>query len=418
MTAKNLRFLIVVIIAALFGYWVGVSKVSYDWKNYHPNIQVTSKEPPASLAKIDMTNFWAVFERLEEKYYDPTVTDPSTMVNGAINGMVQSLGDPFTVYLPPAKNTDFKQGMAGEFSGIGAELSQDGKSIVVISPLDGSPAEQAGIKPGDTILKINGNSTDGMTVDQAVTKIRGPKGTTVLLTVRHKDSSKLADLSITRNVITVKSVSGWVKPVSDIGTVEMKDDKNDSVMYIRLSQFGDNTNKDWVALVNKLVLQARDQKNFKGVVFDLRQNPGGYLTDAVFIASEFIKSGTVVIQDNGKGQQERMDVSRTGLLTNYPVMVLIDGGSASAAEIVSGALRDHGRAKLVGEKSYGKGTVQEAEDLGNGAGLHVTVAKWLTPNGTWVHKKGLTPDITVKLDPKKPTVDLQLQKAIETLLKG
>jgi len=353
------------------------------------------------------------------------------MLNGAISGMVQSLGDPFTLYLPPVQNTDFKQGLAGQFSGIGAELGTKVKDVVVISPLDGSPAEKAGIKAGDTILKVDGVSVTGMDLSSVVDKIRGPKGTQVKLLVNHKDTGKQEELTITRDVITVKSVDGWVKKVKDIDDFSsdksndafvkiLKDQNlsNSTVAYIRLSQFGDSTNKDWTALINQLDVKIKQSSNFKGVILDLRNNPGGYLTDAQFIASEFLPVGTkIVSEDNGVSQNE-LDVTRQGSLLTPKVVVLINGGSASASEIVSGALRDNKRAvALVGEKSFGKGTVQEAEDLGAGAGLHVTIAKWLTPNGTWVNGKGLMPDVVVHLDPKTPAVDTQLEKAVFELLK-
>ena len=190
--------------------------------------------------------------------------------------------------------------------------------------------------------------------------------------------------------------------------------------YIRIGQFGDNTNEEWIGLVNKIDLERKKNPNLKGVIVDVRNNPGGYLTDAVYIASEFIPSGTVVMQEDGQGQRVTLPVSRKGLLTDIPVVVLINGGSASASDILSGALRDHNRAKLGGEVSFGKGTVQQAEDLGEGAGIHVTVAKWLTPNGTWVgngkNGMGLKPDYIVSLDPKDPSHDTQLEKAIQVLV--
>ena len=340
--------------------------------------------------------------------------------------MVQSLGDPFTMYLPPVANTDFKQGLAGQFSGIGAELGTKDKNIIVIAPLDGSPAERAGIKTGDIIIKVNSQLTTGWDLSKAVAQIRGPKGTAVVLTVVHKDSTKQIDLKITRDVITVKSVVTDIAnakcTTSNCSLVVKGNPCTDSTCvkyaYIRLSQFGDNTNQEWAALAKGISEKINQDKTIKGVVFDLRNNPGGYLTDAQFIAGEFLPMGTLVVsEDDGAGQTQQLKVSRQGLLLTPKVVVLINGGSASASEIVSGALRDNKRAILVGDKSFGKGTVQEADDLGDGAGLHVTIAKWLTPNGTWVHGKGLTPDVSVALDPKDPARDTQLEKAVFELLK-
>ena len=421
MTSRSLRFILVIFIAGLIGYFIGVTKVNLDWKSYKPTVAVTSKEPPPGTTSLDMTMFWAVLDQIETKYYDKSVIDPQKIVNGAITGMVESLNDPFTLYLPPQQNTDFKQGLAGSFEGIGAELGLENKQIVIAAPpLDGSPALKAGLHAGDAIIKVDDQTTFGWTLDQAVTKVRGQKGTSVMLTIVRKSDQKTQDVKIMRDTITLKSVASWTKAVKDIVGIDKKNfpaAQDDKVAYIRLSQFGDNTNQEWVGIANKIALTHQQDPSLKGVVLDLRNNPGGYLTDAVFIASEFIGSGTIVMQEDGTGTQTSLPVSRKGLLTDIPLIVLINKGSASASEIVAGSLRDHNRAELIGETSFGKGTVQEAEDLGGGAGLHVTIAKWLTPNGTWVHKKGLTPDISVPLDPKNPTHDTQLEKAVSELVK-
>ncbi len=417
MKTKNLHIILFVLIALFTGYFFGVNKVALDWKNYSPHLQIINKEPPSSISQVDLGEFWTVWQKLEQSYYDKKAVDPKKFLNGAISGMVQSIGDPYTVYLPPAQNDDFKQGLAGKFEGIGAELGMQDKQIIVVAPLDGMPAQKAGIKSGDAVLKVDNQSTVNWTLVQTVDKIRGQKGTDVLLTILHKNADKPTDIKITRNTIIVKSVNGWVKNVKDIQGIKVSGHDNEKIMYIRLSQFGDNSNQEWLEMVNKLVLEAKKYSNIKGLVFDLRNNPGGYLTDATYIASEFIKDGTVVIQDKGDGDKTPYTVNRVGLLLDTPVVVLINKGSASASEIVAGALRDHKRAILVGETSFGKGTIQQSEDLGNGAGLHVTIAKWLTPNETWVHGKGLTPDIAVDIDTKDPSHDAQLEKAIQELLK-
>lgn len=418
MKTKTLQFLLIALIAGFLGYYIGISKVSYEWKNFAPKISVINKEPPTGLSTVDFSMFWQVWQKLENSYYDKKALDSQKLLNGAISGMVESLDDPYTVFLPPIQNNNFKQALAGQFSGIGAELGQKDKQIIVIAPLDGSPAEKAGIKAGDAIVKVDGKTTDGWNLSQAVEKIRGPKGSQVLLSIVHKDSNKAIDIKVVRDTITVKSVVMWVKPINEIDNIK-HDKKYDGteIAYFRLSQFGDNTNQEWLLLANKLAMQLKDDKKVKGLILDLRNNPGGYLTDATFIASEFIKNGTVVIQDKGNGETSDFSVSRKGLLTDTPMVVLINKGSASASEIVAGALRDHKRAKLIGDVSFGKGTIQQAEDLGNGAGIHITIAKWLTPNGTWVHGKGLTPDILVALDPKDPSHDTQLEKAVEELVK-
>ncbi len=408
---------VISLIAFFGGYYFGVNKVAVDWKNYNPQISVTGKEPPTGVTNIDFTQFWTVWQKVEAGYYDKSKIDTKKMVNGAIAGALQSLDDPFTVYLPPVQNNNFKQGLAGQFTGIGAELSMKGKDIIVIAPLGGSPAEKAGVKAGDIIIKVDGTATNTWTLAQAVEKIRGPKGTDVTISVLHKEATgKIVDIKITRDVITVKSVDGWVKKTKDIDNIS-KFKSDNTVAYIRLTQFGDNTNKDWTALINNLNEKIKKEKNFKGVILDLRNNPGGYLTDAVFIASEFVPEGSPVVSEENAFEQKTLTAPRKGLMLDYPVVVLINRGSASASEIVSGALRDIKKIKLIGETSFGKGTVQQAEDLGSGSGIHITVAKWLTPNDTWVNGKGLKPDIEVQLDPKDPSRDTQLEKAIEELVK-
>lgn len=420
MKPEKIRFFLAILIAGLIGYYVGINKVSVDWKNYTPHVEVTSKEAPAPLEPVDFTMFWNVLSKLESSYYDKAAIDPQKILNGAIAGMVNSLEDPYTVYLPPKQNDEFKQGLAGKFEGIGAELGVKGKQIVVVAPIDGSPAKKAGIRPGDTIVKVNDQFTSGWTVNQAVEKIRGPKGTEVVLSVLHKSENQPVDVKIVRDTITVKSLTSWTKAIKDVEGIKqtdvLKNAPNDKVVYIRLSQFGDSTNSEWEALANKLAQDLRGNTEIKGIVFDLRNNPGGYLTDAVYIASEFIKDGTAVMQEDKNKERQSYPVSGKGLLTDVPVVVLLNKGSASASEIVAGALKDHERATLVGETSFGKGTIQQAEDLGGGAGLHVTIAKWLTPNGTWVHQKGLTPDVEVAVDKDDQAHDVQLEKAIEQLL--
>lgn len=432
---------------------MGVTKITSDWKQYKPSINITSKEPPPAVSNIDFSLFWTVLQKLENSYYDKSAISSQMLLNGAISGMVGSLDDPYTVFLPPKQNNDFKQGLAGQFEGIGAELGMRDKQIIVIAPLDGMPAQKAGIKAGDAIVKVDDKSTEGWTLVEAVEKIRGPKGTTVTLSVVRKDETKPKEIKITRGTILVKSVDGKIKKLSEIENISLenisqkdKDEKisknegekkeeekgskkedskvpvlgtkDKQVIYIRLSQFGDRTNNEWVSMVNDVSVQMKKSGSaLKGLILDLRNNPGGYLTDASFIASEFLKEGVIVVQDKGKGEKTNFEVSRKGLLTDIPMIALINKGSASASEIVAGALRDYNRAKLIGETSFGKGTIQQAEDLGDGAGLHVTIAKWLTPKGTWVHEKGITPDIAVALDEKNPSHDTQLERAVEELVK-
>ncbi len=427
MNSRLIRFLLVVILSGLIGYVIGVSKIKIDWMNYQPHIEISSKEPPSSVSHVDFTPLWTVMQKLETSYYQKTAIDSQKMLNGAISGLVASLDDPYTVYLPPQQNDDFKEVMAGKFEGIGAELGMKDKQIIVQAPLDNSPAVKAGLKPLDMILEVNGKSTNGWTLTQTVEQIRGPKGTTVSLLVLSENAKEPKTVSIVRDTITIKSVAYWVKSVKDIKKITqnstLKTNLNKKVAFVRLSQFGDSANQEWVNAINDISREVQQDKSIEGIIVDLRNNPGGYLTQAVFIASEFIKNGTVVMEENREGEQRKLTVSRQGLLTELPVIVLLNKGSASASEIVAGALRDHNRARLVGETSFGKGTIQQAEDLGGGSGIHVTIAKWLTPKGTWVHGKGLTPDVEVSLketddiNPSSDTHDSQLETAVIELVK-
>ena len=334
---------------------------------------------------------------------------------------------PYTVYLPPQQNDDFKEVMAGKFEGIGAELGIKDKQIIVQAPLDNSPAVKAGLKPLDMILEVNGKSTAGWTLAQTVEQIRGPKGTTVSLLIFQEKAKEPKTVSIIRDTIVIKSVAYWVKPVKDIKKItlnaKLKTNSDEKVAFIRLSQFGDSANQEWVNAINDISMEVQKDKSVKGIIVDLRNNPGGYLTQAVFIASEFVKNGTIVMEENRENVQRKLPVSRQGLLTELPVVVLLNKGSASASEIVAGALRDHNRAKIVGETSFGKGTIQQAEDLGGGSGIHVTIAKWLTPKGNWIHGKGLVPDIEVAfketddINPSSDTHDSQLEAAVIELMK-
>lgn len=402
---KFASFLIILFLAAYSGYVYGSNKVELSWKNFRPIAKVESRQAPA-IKDLDLDLLYQTIESLNADYYDKTKLDSTKLLYGAISGMLGSLDDPYTSFFPPAKNEAFKEQLAGEFSGIGAELTLNtDKLISVIAPLDDSPAQKAGIKPGDIIIKVDGQETIGWSLADAVSRIRGKKGTDVKLQIVHENETTPIDLKITRDTIVVKSVRGWFEKFvceKDMCKRAPKDCTTcASVAYIRLSQFGDKTNQEWSEEVNKLFPQFSADKNFRGIILDLRSNPGGYLNDAVYIASEFIDQGLVVAQEDGNGNREELNANRTGVLGKYPVLVLVDGGSASASEIVSGALRDRKGYKIMGENSFGKGTVQSAIDVENGASIHMTIAKWLTPNGTWVHKVGIKPDFEVVFDASK-----------------
>lgn len=403
------------ILAGGIGYRLGEQKTSISVSRQQ-GVVINREEPNGGT--IDFSLFWDVWRRLYASYIDQTALDAQKMVWGAITGMVNALDDPYTVFLPPKDNKDFKEDLGGQFEGIGAQLGLKDARIVVVAPLKGMPAEKAGIRAGDFILKVNEEDTAGWTVPQAVTKIRGPKGTSVALSILHESDSKPIDVTILRDTITVASVDVWVKPVSQIMEISAVKEaaalpQAAQVAYIRLSRFGDHTNGEWEKAVSEVVSA---QKNIKGLVFDLRNNPGGYLEGAVFIASEFIGSGTIVSQVNSNGSKEDYPVMRKGKLLTIPVVVLVNKGSASAAEIVAGAIRDFKRGKLVGEVTFGKGSVQTPEDLPDGSGLHITTGKWLLPGGDSIHKTGVTPDTLVPMEDYTASSDAQLEKAIEILV--
>jgi len=417
---KYVIFIALFILAGGIGYNLGEKKASIG---IGPDRRIILNQESPKDTNVDFSLFWDVWSRLFRYYIDAATLDTQKLVWGAITGMVSSAGDPYTVFLPPKENKEFKEDLGGEFEGIGAQLGMKDNRVIVIAPLKGTPAEKAGIKPGDYILKVNDEDTVGWTVPQAVTKIRGPRGTSVNLNILHENSQKPLDLTIMRDTILVPSVEMWVKKVGEIeeiGGLEETEklDQAKKVAYLRLSRFGDHTNQDWDKAVGEILTIQSNNGSLAGLVFDLRNNPGGYLEGSVFIASEFIKNGIIVSQKNSDNTKQDYSVDKRGKLLDIPLVVLVNKGSASAAEIVAGALRDYKRATIVGETTFGKGSVQTPFDLTQGAGLHITTGKWLLPKGETIAKVGVKPDVEVKLDDATTaTTDGQLAKAIELLLK-
>ena len=306
------------------------------------------------------------------------------------------------MYLPPSENKIVNEDLSGSFEGVGIEIGYKNTHLAVVSPLTGSPAEKAGVKPGDYIVHIT-DTKKGVDLDsaslalsQAVDYIRGPANTVVTLTLVRDGDAKPITVNLTRAKINVPSVIlSWVG-------------KDSNIANIKVAKFDSATVGEW----NKIVSEVTDKISLKGVIIDLRNNPGGYMQSAVDIASDFVPMNTtVVIQQNGDGSKQEYKSEKLPRLENYKVVVLINGGSASASEILSGALRDIRGIKLVGDKSFGKGTIQEPIEINGGSGLHVTTAKWLTPKGTWVHEKGLIPDVEVAI--KDATIDSQLEAALK-----
>ena len=367
----------------------------------------TSKETAAnSKEDIDLEQFWSVWELLDEKFTSASSTEnlsDEERINGAIQGMVDSYNDPYTVFLPPAQNADFTEDISGNFSGIGMEVGIKDKMITVISPLPDTPAEKAGLLPGDLVVKINGESTEGMSIDDAVNRIRGEKGTNVTLSIYREGDLEIKDYTITRDTINIPTVKTEIK---------------DGVFIVRLYSF----NAIAEAKMQEAMREFVSSKS-KTLILDLRGNPGGYLQGAVAIASFYLPTGKIVVRESfGENKEEKIYRSQGKTIKDFNpknFVVLVDNGSASASEILAGALKEHGVATVIGTNTFGKGSVQELINLPSGAALKVTVARWLTPNGISISEKGLEPNILINRTPKQRLegVDPQQDSAIN-FLKG
>ncbi|MFA5532411.1 MAG: S41 family peptidase [Candidatus Shapirobacteria bacterium] len=360
--------------------------------------------------QIDLSLMWRVKDRLSELYLDQNKIDKEKMKYGVIKGMVESLDDPYTVFLSPEENKSSNEDLAGEFGGVGISLGYKDKTLAVMTTLSGTPAEKAGIKTNDLILKITDKNkniekdTTGISLSEAVEIIRGEIGTEVTLNMYREGEKAAYDVTLKRANIVVKSVE-----------LEWKELDGKRVAWVKLNKFTEKLFTEWPSVVEEI--KSGKRSDFGGVVLDLRNNPGGYLEGSVLVASDFIKSGVIVKQETTKGviQEYKVDESMGGLLSEK-LVVLVNGGSASASEILAGALKEYGRAKLVGVKTFGKGTVQQPEDFSDGSGIHITVAKWLLPSGKNIHGDGVEVDVEIEdsleIDSDE---DLQLNKAIEVL---
>lgn len=362
----------------------------------------------AGSSDVSFDLFWDVWNLMENKYVDSSKIDEQNMLYGSIKGMVNSFDDAATVFLDPEETQAFNEASEGKlFQGIGAELGYEKGQIVVVSPLEGSPAKAAGIKPGDYILAVDGVAiTSDETVYDVVAKIRGESGTKVKLTILHKGASESVDIEITRSEITVPSMSLSYKG------------ENGSIAVLKVNRFTDATYNEWTAnwdeAVNSIV-----ESGAKKMVLDLRGNPGGFFNAAIYAADDFLDAGKVIAKEqDSEGKVQEYTSTKGGKLVNIELVVLVDSGSASASEILSGALKQAGRATVVGEKTYGKGTAQTVIDLSDGSTLHVTILKWLLPDGGWLNKDNpITPDIEVEYsnDDFEAGNDTQMNKAIEIL---
>jgi carboxyl-terminal processing protease len=393
----KLGAVVVVLCALIFGagFVTGQGRVKISGGK----IEITKGNVPTG--KADYSLLWDALDLVNQKYVDRPL-DQEKLLYGAVQGLVAGTGDPYTAFFDPDDAKAFREQLAGSFSGIGAQLGSKDGQLVIIAPLEDTPAQKAGLLAGDIILAINEESTEGMSVDVAVSKIRGPAGTNVKLTIIHKDKHEPIEITIKRAKIVVKSVK-----------LETKEVDGKRIAVIKISEFGDDTK----GLLDEAVASVVSG-NYSGIILDLRNDPGGYLETAVSTIANWIDSGKVALKEIGYAKIEK-EYKTEGLprLKGYKTIVLVNSGSASASEIVAGALQDYGVATLVGEKTFGKGSVQELQDLSNGTQIKITIAKWFTPKGRGIDKKGLEPDVKVDLtaDDANAERDPQMDKALELL---
>jgi carboxyl-terminal processing protease len=351
--------------------------------------------------QVDISILWDVWTLLQDHYINPEKMTSNTMVYGAVSGLVDSLGDPYTLFMTPKDTKSFDDAMSGTLEGIGAQLDLTDGRVVVVAPLKSSPAEKAGLLSHDIIVKVDNRDTEGLRLDEVVMLIRGPKGSSVTLTLSRPGKSAPVTVTVVRDSIHIPSVESK--------TVKTK---KGTIGVVALNQFGDDSIPEVMKALNAL------PKNINGVVLDLRFNGGGYLEGAIDLVSMFQKTGQVVTVEKRGEAPEVHNVTGKTVLPDTPLVVLINGGSASASEIAAGALQDSKRAMIIGTQSFGKGTVQEIIDLTGGSSLRVTIAKWLTPSGHDLGKKGITPDIVLDrtVEEYKAEKDPQMDAATMWLL--
>ncbi len=397
-------FLILFLLGSAF--WSGYERGKSVGGNTSQSTEALAPEDAIIINKqsgdntIDFSLFWKVWEILKDKYVDKSKLDARELFYGAIDGMLAATGDPYTTFFSPKENKEFNEDISGTFEGIGAEMGVKDNILTIIAPLEGAPAEKFGLLANDKIIKIDDVATSSLSLEEAVNKIRGPKGTDVKLTIFRSGEEDTRDISVKRDVILVKSVR-----------FEMKDN---STAYIRVSRFGDDTEKEF----NAAVAQTLNKKAQK-LVIDLRNNPGGFLETAIEMGSSMLPLGKiVVIEEDGKGNHKEMKTRGGDVLSKIPTVILINEGSASASEILAGALRENrDNVTLVGKKSFGKGSVQELIAVNKETAVKITVARWLTPTGKQINTVGISPDVEVGLtsDDRDNKRDPQLDKALEIL---
>jgi carboxyl-terminal processing protease len=413
----NLAFVVLVMAVVTATYAAGFG-TSWLLASARPATRIVAEPPassvptatsvPASVSTPWSTSLPASFRLLQEAwnlinqdFYGKKTLDPQVLVQGAVKGMMDALGDPHTYFLTAQNAKIASEDLQGSFEGIGATIEKRDNQLLIVAPIEGSPAEKAGLRAGDQIAAVDNKSTVPLTTIDAVSLIRGPAGSVVRLVIVREGVPAAFTVEITRAKI-------------DVFTVRTKD-LGGGVAYVRITSFSEPTTQE----LNAALLKVLANKP-KGLVIDLRNNPGGYLTTSVDVASQFLKGGDVLYEENADGLRQKFPVRPGGLATDVPLVVLVNKGSASASEIVAGAIQDAGRGILIGEKTFGKGSVQTSQLLSDGSSVHITIAHWFTPKGRQIHEVGLDPDISVSIteDDIKNNKDPQLDRALEYLTTG
>lgn len=406
---RSHRFLVFVVLPLLFLFVGWQMGASFEAQRFGAGMNIGAGASQSGVVLQDpekeanLSLMWTVWRLLQTHYLRPDKLQSQAMVEGAVRGLVASLGDPYTLFMSPKENTQFQDVLSGHLQGIGAELSLKNGEVNVVGVIKGSPAEKAGLVPKDIIIKVHDTALENMTLQDIVGLIRGKKGTSVTLTLIHGTELKPRILTIVRDDIQVPSTQYTVQQ-----------GPGGSVGVLTINEFGAGTVAEARSIINSQV----HEKELKGLIIDLRYNGGGYLEGAVDLCSMFLPEGKVVTVERRDGPPEEHFVSRGAPLPTIPLVVLTNEGTASASEIVAGALQDHKRAQIIGMQSFGKGTVQEVLNLPSGGSLRVTVARWLTPNGHDLGKLGVTPDIVIDrtLDDVTAGKDPQMEAALKWLL--
>ena len=393
---RRLRFpLLFLIVLLALGIAIGSLSLQLGRSDDDGSVSISGEITTSAEVPQEFGQIFEVWANLKKDHFDRESLDPGKLTEGAIRGMLEALDDPYASYLNSEQYSLESEDLQGQFEGIGAEVTMRDGRILIVAPISDTPAEKAGIRPGDVIIEIDGESTEGFSLFQAVNKIRGPKGEAVELVVVQKTGGEPVPITIIRDVIEVKSVN--VRML--VG----------GIAHLKITSFTESTDPELVEALKKVA-----EFEAEGLIVDVRNNPGGLLDTIVKVTSRFIDGGLVLYEVDGRGSRRDWRAKSAGMSTEIPMVLLMNEFSASGSEVLAGALIDHQRATVVGVKSFGKGSVNTLRSLSDGSGLYFTIARWYTPNGTLIEGQGLEPHIEV-IQPEDDTEDVQLDKAIEVL---